>query len=387
MRKFSKILTIIFAMIMVIAFIACSDGSSSDDNEEKIITEVNSNYTIFSGNNDFGDWGGDEEPKPWFCFDCKGFSEGDQIQITHTKSETFSDYKMLEIWDRNWKKAMFEGRIINGEKDAEEKKHIIPTTYNQTTAYTLSAREAERINAEGGFVILGCGLNVSKVSLNVKGSLSCLFLKNGWSFSGCGRSLVENLFTLSFKPKSTEDEKEFNFYYTYDANTQKIKVSKVKVGNDTIFEGNNFTATYSAGSGYSGEEGIKFESLPEELSNNYFLENAYYPSPDFESLFGGGSTFITGSTYRGTMSSTTESVYIDFIFTSGTEWRSQGYTDSNFSSTSNVGTTQGSYEISESSITINMPMFDATLTGTTSDNWATIVCSGNQLFTGTLTKQ
>ena len=126
MRKFSKILTIIFAMVTAIAFIACSDGNSSDNNEEKIITEFDSNYTIFSGNNDFGDWGGDEEPEPWFYFYCKGFSEGDQIQITHTKSETFSDYKMLEIWDMNWKKAMLEGRIINGEKDAEEKKILSP---------------------------------------------------------------------------------------------------------------------------------------------------------------------------------------------------------------------------------------------------------------------
>lgn len=392
MRKFSRIFAIIFAMIMAIAFIACSNvsssgdgsnagvGTSSDDNEGKIITEFNSNYTIFSGNNDFGNWN-----LPWLECECIGFSEGDQIQITHTKSETFSDYKMLETYARTRNYPLIEGRVINGKRHAEEKKHIIPTTYNQTTTYTLSASEAERINADGRFGISGCGVNVSKVSLNVKGSLSCLVLKNGWIFYGCDK--YDDHFTLSFAPKSTEDEKKFSFYYTYDATTQKIKVSKVKLGNDTIFEGNNFTATYSADSGGFDRHGIKFESLPEELSNNYFLENAYYPAPSFESLFGGGSTSITGSTYRGEMTRTSETVYIDFIFRDGTTWNSLGYKDNTFSTTTPVGTTTGTYSISGTTITINMPVFDATLTGTTSDDWATIVCSGNQLFTGTLTKQ
>ncbi len=101
----------------------------------------------------------------------------------------------------------------------------------------------------------------------------------------------------------------------------------------------------------------------------------------------GTSTAVTSSTYRGVMTSPGETVYIDFIFTDGTNWHSQGYTDNTFATTTQTGTTTGTYSISGTTITINMPLFNATLTGTTSDDWATIVCSGNQLFTGTLTKQ
>lgn len=110
-------------------------------------------------------------------------------------------------------------------------------------------------------------------------------------------------------------------------------------------------------------------------------------SDDSSNAGAGTSTAVTSSTYRGEMTSSGETVYIDFIFTDGTNWHSQGYTDNTFATTTQTGTTTGTYSISGTTITINMPLFDATLTGTTSDDWATIVCSGNQLFTGTLTKQ
>ena len=87
------------------------------------------------------------------------------------------------------------------------------------------------------------------------------------------------------------------------------------------------------------------------------------------------------------MTRTSETVYIDFIFTDGTNWYSRGYKDNTFSTPTPVGTTTGTYSISGTTITINMPLFHTTLTGTISDDRATIVCSGNQSFTGTLTKQ
>lgn len=100
------------------------------------------------------------------------------------------------------------------------------------------------------------------------------------------------------------------------------------------------------------------------------------------------TTSVPGSSYRGAMTSSSrnETVYIEFRFADSTNWTSQGYTE-NFAATSETGTTSGTYTISGTTITINMPMFNTTLTGSTSDDWATIVCSGDQLFTGTLTKQ
>lgn len=110
-------------------------------------------------------------------------------------------------------------------------------------------------------------------------------------------------------------------------------------------------------------------------------------SSDDNSSSNSSQTAVSNTTYRGTMQSSSETVYIAFTFTDGSHWSSQGYTDSNFTTTTQPGTTSGTYIISENTITIHMTEFNTTLTGTTSDDWTTIVCSGEQMFTGTLTKQ
>ena len=100
--------------------------------------------------------------------------------------------------------------------------------------------------------------------------------------------------------------------------------------------------------------------------------------------FNNSTSSVTGLTYRGVMSSTTETVYIDFSFIDDSNWISQGY-DSTYTSTKPQGTTFGTYSISGTTITINMPAFQTELTGTTSNNWTSIACTG--FFSGTMTKQ
>lgn len=65
------------------------------------------------------------------------FSAGDQIQITHTKSDTYSD----------------EG--------------LNPYTQNQTTAYTLTESDVKKIKTYG-LVIWGCGLKITKIIYSCK---------------------------------------------------------------------------------------------------------------------------------------------------------------------------------------------------------------------------
>ena len=86
------------------------------------------------------------------------------------------------------------------------------------------------------------------------------------------------------------------------------------------------------------------------------------------------------------MRSSSETVYIEFTFTDDTNWCSQGYTNDTFTTKTYIGSTSGTYSISGTSITINMPMFNATLTGSTSDDWESIDCTGDQIFTGTIRK-
>ena len=112
--------------------------------------------------------------------------------------------------------------------------------------------------------------------------------------------------------------------------------------------------------------------------------------------------------YRGTLALKNISetvVYVDFHFideitmletgeTSYCDWQTQGYTDSSFTETSEIGYMGGKYEVSGNSVTVKVSQVggndvseqNKSYTGTTTDNWNTISFTDEE-FSGTLSKK
>ena len=97
-------------------------------------------------------------------------------------------------------------------------------------------------------------------------------------------------------------------------------------------------------------------------------------------------TSLTG-TYRGTLTGNGETVHMRMTFNSSSTFVTQGYTSSTFTTTSPTGTASGSYTLSGNTATCTVTVGNQhfVIYATTSDNWASIVCSG--LYEGTMTKE
>ena len=101
----------------------------------------------------------------------------------------------------------------------------------------------------------------------------------------------------------------------------------------------------------------------------------------------GGGSYV--GKYKGTLTGNNETLYMILTINAGGTWSSQGYTDGNFTTTTNVGTASGGNVTKNSDTSISLSVSNGretfTMSGITTDGWQTMTCSG--LYTGTLTKQ
>ena len=95
---------------------------------------------------------------------------------------------------------------------------------------------------------------------------------------------------------------------------------------------------------------------------------------------------LTG-TYRGSLTGNSETVHMRMTFNNNFTFVTQGYTDDTFEITTGVGSASGVYTLSENTATCTVTVGNQNFViyATTSDNWATLVCSG--LYEGTMTKE
>lgn len=354
MKKTVNKWLLLFASIFLMTAVACSNSTGENNNPEilpestteetpEIITNFPAGITTFEGSHDFGNWGShldteeDSEghKKILMRFICNGFSEGDQIQITHKESDLYTEKAILEICanSADWNNSMLTtGALINATRKSNSESDILPKTKKQTTAYILTAQDAARLNASEGFIILGCGLTIEKIVVKSQKTLTCNFLKNGWqryeytgSFTTAnseepshdGFNFISNIipyFELSFIPWTVDCTKaradiitnttsfvKYRFYYTYNPATKKLNISRTCKINYTsassyqeneITGANNYTLTFI-------EDKIQFDSLPvTELSDIFYTDRIYSCPVDTLKLNGTYITTINGNTCR-----------------------------------------------------------------------------------------
>ena len=335
MKKTVNKWLLLFASIFLMTAVACSNSTGENNNPEilpestteetpEIITNFPAGITTFEGSHDFGNWGShldteeDSEghKKILMRFICNGFSEGDQIQITHKESDLYTEKAILEICanSADWNNSMLTtGALINATRKSNSESDILPRTKKQTTAYTLTAQDASSLNNSEGFIILGCGLTVEKIVIKSQKTLTCNFLKNGWQryeytnssyppdiINRNGFEMVQDLtecFDLSFIPWAVDLKKtskdiimdeanfvKYRFYYTYNSNTKKLMISKTskisypKNGNtyttkeEEISEAKNYTLSLI-------DDKLKFDSLPVTELSDLFYTDTYYSCP------------------------------------------------------------------------------------------------------------
>ena len=97
-------------------------------------------------------------------------------------------------------------------------------------------------------------------------------------------------------------------------------------------------------------------------------------------------TSLTG-TYRGSLTGSGETVHMRMTFNSNFTFVTQGYTNSTFTTTTGTGSASGVYTLSGNTAicTVTVGSENFVINATSSDNWATLVCSG--LYAGTMTKE
>lgn len=151
--------------ILMVLFMGCSnDSNDSNDSSDDIVTDFPSGTTVWEGSIDLGDW---DLRWPMEATHFSTFEAGDQIQITHEASPTYSDYTELDIspYGIDWG----ENRLINGSgiNCSPSDKGLNPFTKKQTTAYTFTADDIAKIK-DFGLVIWGSGLKITKVTFACK---------------------------------------------------------------------------------------------------------------------------------------------------------------------------------------------------------------------------
>ena len=97
-------------------------------------------------------------------------------------------------------------------------------------------------------------------------------------------------------------------------------------------------------------------------------------------------TSLTG-TYRGSLTGNGETIHMRMTFNSNFTFVTQGYTDNTFTNTTGVGSASGVYTLSGNTATCTVTVGNQNFVvyATTSDNWASVICSG--LYEGTMTKE
>ncbi|MBO4546746.1 MAG: hypothetical protein J5700_04120, partial [Treponema sp.] len=272
---------------------------------------------LFEGENDFGNWGehlGENKDDIWIRLRYKGFSAGDQIQITHQASDICT-YDASDIIiqmnarDGNWSSTRLKGgTLANAYTLNGNGENIIPFSANQTTAYVLTASDAKRLNDGNGLVVLAGGIKVTKIVAKTASPLVTDSGKNGWDeystsydkdfFNG---SLS---FNKSFRNRSARHleglelavahdvYKEFKFVYTVNSSANTITISNVyevvttqqdeqnfRADQNEIAGIGAFTAEYVLDRG-DGKPGLKFNSIPNGVLSKYFTPNVYYKWTD-----------------------------------------------------------------------------------------------------------
>ena len=142
-----------------------NDTNDSDDGEKEIITEFREGVTLWEGTIDYNSW--EENPGYSIKIDremFQTFKAGDQIQITHEASTTFTEYYQLFFSgtiDNDWMDyTFFRGDSINCNPDPTE--GLQPDRTNQTTAYTITEADLSNLKSQG-LVIWGIGLVMKKL--------------------------------------------------------------------------------------------------------------------------------------------------------------------------------------------------------------------------------
>lgn len=272
--------------------------------------------------------------KIWLRFNCKGFSEGDQIQITHKQSDIYTEEAKIEICGDPsvWNNSMLtNGSLINATRTSSAEKDILPKTKNQTTAYTLTAQDAAKLNNSKCFIILGCGITIEKIILSSQKTLACNSIKNGWQGYDFNKSpgipeIVSNdgflmisgstpSFDLGFIPMTVDSEGsrneivtnttsfvKYRFYYIYNPATKKLNITRTcKVtyqtsNNRTVETINEITGANNYTISFDNDK-MKFDSLPVTELSDIFYTDRYYscPVPELK-IDGTYTTVVNGHT-------------------------------------------------------------------------------------------
>ncbi|MBQ5997900.1 MAG: hypothetical protein IJL70_00330 [Treponema sp.] len=114
---------------------------------------------------------------------------------------------------------------------------------------------------------------------------------------------------------------------------------------------------------------------------SFYIDNDYYVVTDEYNAV--PSTSALTYSYKGIVTGNGETIYMKFFLNSNYTWSTVGYTDSNYTTTTAVGTTNGTY--TRSGNTISFKIFSRyDMTATTSDNWESIYIDG--VYKGSLSK-
>lgn len=334
----------------------------------------------------------------------------------------YTDYVVLEDEEKDAKKSsaialiFYTGTGLNSGNDTTTIRTLgVGLKHSNTQKYDWASTSANARNTTTNAIFK----NITSIICQPSGSAGSL------SFSG-DKNGSNNLEQIAhfLRAEGTEDDTSTDYIaFSFAKNYKNISGSNVK---NTSFEkgwylpsiaelyqiwqwrenGGKENSVYKIDTAISALGGNSF-NITADIGARFWSSSLYeeYEGVVLKLFFGTGGCFgtnadqarvccirefnnstsgVTCSTYRGVMASSSETVYIDFTFIDDSNWISQGY-DSSYTSTKPQGTTFGTYSISGTTITINMPAFQTELTGTTSNNWTSIACTG--FFSGTMTKQ
>lgn len=401
MKQFTRFFAFLALLIFMAALIGCDNPSSSEDSP-KIITEFDEGVTVWEGNikflnNETDGWY--SEPWGFLHIPFHNVKEGDQILITHS-SLSSDEPHVFQFQGYGWGDLLkLDGIPTNatvGTWGDDNRSYLQPYTANQTTAITLSAADADIINGAnpwnglncGGISLCGNGFTVKKIEVvsdSVTGAVADNLLEgkvySAESGNMDGEEMPEN-FPLKLS------------FLSISAFTFKAEGTPMDARGMYVIEGDTIRLIFMEGAYGTLEGTISSDKSRIEVSGNLRDTNEEESNVSVVFKLNSGTstndtpivTSLTG-TYRGSLTGNGETLHMRMTFNSNGTFVTQGYTNRTFTATSNVGTASGSYTLSGNTATCTVTVGDENFVvyATTSDNWASVICSG--LYEGTMTKE
>ena len=206
--KVTKILALLLAMIMCLSFIACDDGTTTEDSETETQADTNKSSSD-SESNDNGGGNGDES-------EGEGEGEGEGTKLPDGQVIYFEDFQKYSnttdnsaLATLNWKKLTVEADKVMGESDVKfdfENGRLHVNTWNVGDAavpghsfYAISQLNDEVMQtlAPGGYTLqYDIAFTHDIANANALSSIVVNFSENNWTDAAVrpsGGGLFENV--------------------------------------------------------------------------------------------------------------------------------------------------------------------------------------------------